>query len=140
MPNVLDPNTPGDSADADGIAPENWMSALFNQGTEQTDEVIADMISENNLAPYPFENDGTNTDTQYPNGANQGTGLQVHDVKFISPTTIGGTTRLKGGNFPCGLIRFDVENSSDLTQNVTFVIDLVPGAHRGYLCEPMTEM
>ena len=29
LPNVLDPNTPGDADDAEGIAPENWMAAEF---------------------------------------------------------------------------------------------------------------
>jgi hypothetical protein len=140
LPNVLDPNTPDDAADADGIAPENWMSALFNQGTEQIDEVIQDMISENNISPYPFENDGTNTDTMYPNGANQLSGLQIHDFELITGTTIGGTTRLKGGMFPCGLIDIVITNSGSESVTHKIVLDLVPGSHRGYLCEPMTEM
>ncbi|AXQ65289.1 MAG: hypothetical protein [Circular genetic element sp.] len=138
LPNVADPNTPDDAADADGISPENWMSALFNEGTNQDDRVLGDMITENNIAPYPFENDGVNTDTMYPGGANQMTGLQIHDIASITPTTIGGITRLKGGNFPCGLMEFNItaaEAPSMLVQ-----IDLMPGNHRGYLCEPMTEM
>ena len=139
LPEVLDPNTPDDAADADGIAPENWMSALFNEGTEQTDEVLQDMITENNIAPYPFENDGVHTDTMYPGGANQGIGLQIHDQEFVTSTTIGGTTRLKGGNFPCGLIRFDVVNNGS-TDILTLQLSMIPGNHRGYLCEPMTEM
>lgn len=139
LPNVLDPNAPDDAEDASGTTPENWMAALFNDGNTQTQEVIDDMITENNIAPYPFENDGTATDTQYPGGANQGSGLQIHDVEFITSSTIGGTTRLKGGNFPCGLIRFDMTNTGS-TSNLVIQVDLVPGNHRGYLCEPMTEM
>ncbi len=139
LPDIEDPNTPDDAADADGATPENWMSALFNQGTTQDDQVLTDMITENNEAPYPFENDGTHTDTMYPGGANQGSGLQIYDVELISPTTIGGTSRLKGGNFPCGLVRFDMVNTGT-TSNLILQVDLVPGNHRGYLCEPMTEM
>lgn len=139
LPEVLDPNTPDDAADADGIAPQNWISATFNDGTEQTDEVIQDMISENNIAPYPFENDGINTDTMYPGGANQATGLQVHDIQRVSATTIGATTRFKGGNFPCGLIEVSW-NTASSTSAPVLQIDLIPGNHRGYLCEPMTEM
>ncbi len=139
LPDIEDPNAPADAADADGATPENWMSALFNEGTTQDDGVLTDMVNENNEAPYPFENDGTHTDTQYPGGANQGSGLQIHDVELISPTTIGGTTRLKGGNFPCGLVRFDMVNTGS-TSNLVLQVDLVPGNHRGYLCEPMTEM
>ena len=144
LPNVLDPNTPDDAADVNGTTPENWMQALFNEGTNQDDQVLADMITENNVAPYPFENGpivggGTYTDTQYPGGANQLPTLELHDFELITASTIGGTTRMKGGNFPCGLIEvqtFGFEAGSA----ITLQINLIPGTHRGYLCEPMTEM
>ena len=139
LPDILDPNTPDDAADADGATPENFLSALFNEGTQQDDQVISDMIAENNIAPYPFENDGVNTDTMYPGGANQLAGLQIHDVETVSPTTIGATTRFKGGNFPCGLIKVSATSWAQ-PSTVTLLIDLIPGEHRGYLCEPMTEM
>jgi len=139
LPNILDPNTPDDAADADGAVPQNWMSALFNDGTSQTEEVIQDMIAENNLAPYPFENDGVHVDTMYPGGANQLATMQPHDIENITGTTIGGTTRLKGGNFPCGLMRFDFLNQGE-SVGLNIQLEFVPGTHRGYLCEPMTEM
>jgi hypothetical protein len=140
LPNVLDPNAPSDALDADGTTPENWMAALFNEGTEQTEAVLADMITENNIAPYPFENDGVNNDTMYPNGANQLTGLQVHDLELQTATTIGGITRFKGGMFPCGLICLELSTTDGIVPEVFLQVDLVPGNHRGYLCEPMTEM
>jgi len=112
LPNTIDPNVPGDMDDASGSTPQNYLSALFNDGTEQTTDVLEDIRADNDIAPYPFENDGVNLDTMYPGGANQGTGLQIHDIEFITGTTIGGTTRLKGGNFPCGLIRFDFSNDA----------------------------
>jgi len=139
LPNVVDPNMPDDAVDASGSAAENWAQALFNEGTQQDAEVLSDLETQNSRAPYPFEDDGVHVDTMYPNGANQATGLEIHTVEFITPTTIGGTTRLKGGNFPCGLIRFDLTNQGE-TGNLVLEIDLVPGNHRGYLCEPMTEM
>jgi len=139
LPNVLDPNTPDDAADADGSVPQNWMSALFNDGTSQTEEVLDDMIGDNNLAPYPFENDGVHVDTMYPGGANQLTGLQIHDQSAITPSTIGGHTFLKGGNFPCGLVRLQWA-PTETSSNIVVQLDLVPGPHRGYLCESMTEM
>jgi hypothetical protein len=138
LPNVLDPNTPTDADAATGTFPQNWIAAMFNDGTDQTADVIDDMTSENNIAPYPFENDGVHVDTMYPGGANQGTGMQLHDLEFITGTTIGGTTRMKGGNFPCGLMKFTYVPNE--TTNLRIQIDLVPGNHRGYLCEPMTEM
>jgi len=142
LPNALDPNTPTDAEDVAGPTPENWLSAIFNEGTTQTADVLDELTNENNLAPYPFEGGddgagGVYIDTMYPNGANQVPYLQTHDYEFVTGTTIGGTTRLKGGNFPCGLIRLDVEADVEFVQ---LQIDLVPGNHRGYLCEPMTEM
>ena len=137
LPFTLDPNTPDDADDADGSTPENWMSALFNTGTDQDSEVIADMITENNQAPYPFEGDGVNTDTQYPGGANQGSGLEIVDQSYVTATTVGGSTFLQGSNFPCGLIRLDVLGFDSDTE---IYVDLLPGHHRGYLCESMTDM
>ena len=73
----------------------------------------------------------------YPGGANQLATLQYHDSAIISATTIGGVTTLKGGNFPCGLIR--IASVID-TPGTILQVNLVPGNHRGYLCESMTEM
>lgn len=141
LPDILDPNTPDDALDASGPTPQNYLSALFNQGTSQDDTVLEDMITENNLAPYPFENDGVTTDTQYPGGANQMPGMQLHDFELVTTTTIGGTTRLMGGEFPCGLVRVTESLIGDDPEGYTWLfVDLVPGTHRGYLCEPMTEM
>jgi hypothetical protein len=143
LPNILDPNTPDDASDAAGATPENWMVATFNEGITQDANVVADMIDQNNIAPYPFENDGVNGDTMYPGGANQLVGLQLHDTEYFTSTTISNTVRLKGGNFPCGLIKFGLTDSSPVGPGVarfTILVDLIPGSHRGYLCEPMTEM
>jgi len=144
LPNIADPNTPADAADIEGGTPENWLSAIFNEGTQQKSDVIEDMITENDIAPYPFENDGVNIDTMYPGGANNASFLQLHDGEYVTSTTIGATTRLKGGNFPCGLIRIDCNNwvlpVGQETGSLTLLVDLIPGNHRGYLCEPMTEM
>ena len=142
LPNILDPNTPDDAEDTDGFNPDNWLAATFNEGTEQNTEVISDLITENNLAPYPFENDGVNNDTMYPGGANQLVGLEYHDFVNIYETNVTdgiGIQRLKGGMFPCGLIAVHWTPSS-ASANLVLQIDLVPGNHRGYLCEPMTDM
>ena len=137
LPSRADPNTPGDADDVDGVTPENWMSALFNEGNQQMADVITDLQLENTIAPYPFENDGANTDTMYPGGANQGPGLEIVDQSYVTTTTVGGSTFLQGSNFPCGLIRLDILGFESDTE---IYVDLVPGHHRGYLCEPMTEM
>ncbi len=137
LPNVLDPNAPVDAGDVVGSG-ENWISQLDSDGTQQIDHVLDDMISENNLAPYPFEGDGAHLDTMYPGGANQLKGLEVHDVSFVTPTTIGGSTRIAGSNFPCGLMAFTWAPNG--ASNIVFQVELVPGPHRGYLAMPMQEM
>lgn len=143
LPNVLDPNTPDDAASIDGIAPENWLAAIFNDGTTQDADVVADLIEENNVAPYPFENGPnplvpgtTYTDTMYPGGANNLGGPQIVDVGYFNAGTHASKLYLKGDSFPCGLIRID----TDVPAQMLLQIDLVPGSHRGYLCQPMTEM
>ncbi len=140
LPDILDPNTPDDANDADGGTPENWLSALFNEGTQQVDEVLNVLTTENNIAPYPFENDGVNLDTMYPGGETQLAGLQLHDLDNISITTIGGMTRVKGGMFPCGLIKIATQNTGDSDLVCQLIVDLVPGTHRGYLATSMVEM
>ena len=141
LPYTDDPNVPDDVADANGPTPENWLSALFNEGTSQDDQVLDDMRTENDQAPYPFENDGTHVDTMYPGGETQLAGMQWHDfVTIYESNTVNGISnqRLKGGNFPCGLVCIDW--TPDEAANLVIQVDLIPGSHRGYLCEPMTEM
>jgi len=135
LPSPIDPNVPAD-------ANLNWMLALFNDGSEQDTEVIIDLENDGNNPPYPFEGDLAGTpDTMYPGGETQMPGLQIVARELMTGTTVGNQTYLKGGTFPCGLIRIDIENwdgTFGMLPEIT--IDLVPGAHRGYLCEPMTEM
>jgi hypothetical protein len=143
LPSESDPNTPADAIDIDSNTPENWMSAMFSEGTTIDDAVVTQTL-EYDKPPYPFEGDGTHTDTQYPGGPNQMQGLEYHDVaQLVSYTGTGaasqiGTQMLKGGNFPCGLMRF-VWTPQDAA-NVVIQVNLVPGSHRGYLCEPMGDM
>ncbi len=142
LPDVLDPNTPADFADTVGGTPQNWMAAMFNEGTTQDHEVLEDMISENNQAPYPYEGDGTAVDTQYPGGANQLPGLEVHDTLLVTSTTVGGKTTSHGANFQGGLIRIDTDISAPISADtgVACLVHLVPGPHRGYMCQKMQDV
>lgn len=141
LPNNPDPNTPIDARDTLGSNPENWMSAIFNEGMVQESDIITDLQTRNEIAPYPFENDGLNLDTMYPGGANQLSGLAIHDFCDFTSTTISGTNYIKGGNFPCGLIRIDSFTPAGAeTQSFSMTLDLVPGTHRGYMAESMVEM
>jgi hypothetical protein len=138
LPDIEDPNTPTDATSINQSFSQNWLTALDNDFDQQTGEVIVDMTTENNISPYPFENDGVHTDTMYPGGANQMKTLEIHDGEFVTSTTIGGTTRIKGGNFPCGLVGVFLGNYDG--EFLRMQVDLVPGSHRGYLAEPMTDM
>lgn len=121
---------------------QNWMRLMFDVGNDNAD-VLANVSDRNDELPYP--------QVDYPGGQNQLQGLQIHDITQIYSTSDGtniGVTRAKGGNFPCGLIRIDwlpsavvLEPGEPLPEYPLVVqVDLVPGNHRGYLCEPMTEM
>ncbi len=139
LPDIRDPNAPDDAYDTDGGTPHNWISAMFNEGTTQDSEVLEDLITENNQAPYPFENDGVHTDTMYPGGANQGGGLEFHYTQPVTATTVGGLSTIPGGTFFGGLIK--IKTSGDLTPGAHIIqVHLVPGPHRGYMCQPMQDV
>ena len=123
VPHSPDPDVPGAVLSTDNI-----LNLMFDVGDNNTD-VLANVVGKNNDLPYVQDD--------YPGGGAQAPTLQYHDSALISGTTIGGVTSLKGGNFPCGLIR--VSSDIDIADTL-FVVNLIPGNHRGYLCEPMTEM
>ena len=141
LPSEADPNTPDDLDSVAGTTPQNWMTALHNADGGNADAFIIEDVSGYDLPPYPFENDGSVLDTHYPGGANQLPSLMIHDLASYGGTTIGGSTYMKGGNFPCGLIRIDHSVPTEsIAHNIAIQIDLVPGSHRGYLAEPMGDM
>ncbi len=122
------PQSPDPAVPGAVLSTDNILNLMFDVGDNNTD-VLTNVVGKNDDLPY-VQND-------YPGGTAQAPTLQYHDSALISGTTIGGVTSLKGGNFPCGLIRV----SSNIDQaNTLFVVNLIPGEHRGYLCEPMTEM
>lgn len=107
---------------------DNWMVQLMDSG-ENFEEIAQDLASDNDDTPYPVG--------LYPGAGSQLLG-EIHDLSTITSTTVGGLTYIKGGSFPCGLIKFVHE--FDNVANYTIQIDLVPGKTRGYLAEPMTKM
>lgn len=108
----------------------NWMRDMFDVGNENQ-EVTDNATDKNDDLPYDQVN--------YPGGENNLAGTEIVGYSFLnngSSTGIGQST-VPGSNFPCGLIRLD----SQLTGGFLNVqVRLVPGTHRGYLAEPMTEM
>jgi len=121
-PQEPDPTTPAMAT--------SWLNRMNDVG-DQNDDIVNNAIDRNDNLPYP--------QAGYPGGGAQAPTMQLHDISTITGTTVGGMTRIKGGSFPCGLVRFDIQNTGE-TSGYVIVVDLIPGQHRGYLCETMQEM
>lgn len=109
----------------------NWLSQMFDVG-DNIGDILDNATDKNDNLPY--------TQVNYPGGENQMPTVQYHDSAFISATTIGGTTHMRGGQFYCGLIRLDSDLTIPAENSAILQIVLVPGKHRGYLCEPMGDV
>ena len=142
LPYETDPNVP----DAASL---NWMTATFNEGTLLDNAVINNLEQHNDQAPYPYEDDGTSTVTQYPGGASQMPGLEILDVIKMSNTTVGAKAHIPGSNFQGGLIAVSntpvryTTPAGDQTNafgSVQMIVRLVPGPHRGYMCQKMQDV
>lgn len=126
------PQDPDPSRFSAATVASSWFSEMIDVGEIQ-EEVVDNALNNNNSLPYNRNG--------YPGAVGNNPGPQTHDTEYITGTTIGGTTRLKGGNFPCGLVKFQAINTAPAEDLAfTLYVDLVPGHHRGYLCESMVDM
>jgi len=120
---------------------QNWLRAMFDVG-DNSDLVVQNATDKNDHLPYDQDNyPGSDVNMPY---------MQINDEAFVTASTIGGKTNLRGGTFPCGLVR--IRNKSNTpadppgsgnggwSDTPQLLIHLVPGPHRGYMCEPMQEM
>jgi hypothetical protein len=130
--NTGEPNAPG----------EGWMTQLFDLA-DNLEEVRDDIISDNDRPPYPVEDNvgGSPYNEAYPGGTNYSTEVVGYASFGVSSGANAQSVfqrSIKGGMFPCGLI----EIKSDLTgpSYYDLIVHLVPGHHRGYLCQPMEEV
>ncbi len=119
-PNQIDPNVPRN---------EGWMNELFDDG-EQLDDIRDNLVDHNDRAPYPVGAE-TGTSAFYPGGANELAGLQQHSFCNFSATTVSQKNTVMGGLFSCGLMKLNNSTGADLT----VIIHMVPGNHRGYMVE-----
>ena len=71
----------------------SWLSTMQDVGDNQS-EVVDNAIDKNDNLPYAV--------ADYPGSAGNGGTSYVHDTAFISGTTVGNTSYLKGGEFPHG--------------------------------------
>ena len=131
LPSPEDPNVPADAS-------QNWMMRLFSEGTQQDEAVTGMLEVTGDNPPYPFEGDVAGTlDTMYPGGETNAPALTWHDQINVTTTTVSNKVSSKGGAFPCGLISLHYEGT---LADAILQVHLVPGPHRGFLCEPMTDM
>lgn len=103
----------------------SWLNDVFNDG-ETTDLVMANAADRNDELPYDQLN--------YPGSGGNANSLELVQREIFSSTTIGRTVHVPGFIAPCGLIKVSTDTP------IRIYVYLVPGAHRGYLCEPMQEM
>ena len=129
LPYTQDPNVPADAS-------LNWMIGVFDEANAQDRAVINMLESNGDQAPYPYEGDGTSTDTMYPGGETQLPAARVVGAAYFNAGTNANKVIVEGDNFPCGL----VELYSATDDTVSVIVHLVPGSHRGYLAESMTDM
>ena len=119
---------------------QNWLRDMFDVGNDNV-EIIQNATDRNDNLPYP--------QTEYPGGENQAPDLQYHDNLNITTTTVSGKTTCRGTSVPAGLLKLRIDASLGAVapvagaapQPIAWIqVHLVPGSHRGYMCEPMTEM
>ncbi len=130
-PQHQDPNVPVDGG---------WMNELFDLG-ENNEEIRADLVFDNDRAPYATYPADSGSEA-YPGGSGEYPALQLVDTLEFTSTTVSGKNSIPGGIYSCGLIRIDAANNATAEggfANYLIQVDLVPGGHRGYLCESMNE-
>lgn len=113
---------------------DNWIRSMFDTG-DDTSDVANNAAFRNNELPYD--------QTEYPGGDLNFIQLECQGYNLNQSSV--GLNSWNTGPFtaPCGLIRFDFLNQlslggGDSNHNI-ITIELVPGSHRGYLCETMEE-
>jgi len=126
-PNPNEPNVVDQSVN------QGWMTLLFDDG-DQLPELLENLQNDNDSPPYPVGNPGSALE-YYPGSATQLASPSFHAKMETSATTIGGTTQVRGSTFQCGLIQL----SNDI-ENLSVQVHLVPGPHRGYMCQKMQDV
>ena len=129
VPTEPDPET---QAGAD----TGWMNNLLDAG-DTYDDIAANLQTIGEDLPY--------NQLEYPGGGANAEDPALHAIAIVSPTTIGGQTSIEGGTFYCGLVKLVntlVDSDDPLTRATACEVELllVPGNHRGYLCEKMEDL
>lgn len=116
----------------DPVSPQPLDDNMFNQMFDvggDNDAVVLNATDKNDNLPY--------NQAQYPGEPGNGGSGELVDQLIFTTTTIGAKQRSIGTNFPCGLIKLQC---AGYVGSTNVFVDLVPGSHRGYLADKMTEM
>jgi len=109
----------------------NWFNMMHNLGGINED-LLDYATDRNDDLPYDQDN--------YPGGDLNAPYLEIVDEAYVTATTIGGRSSLKGSNFFCGLVRIRNQAVTAPWQAPPrLLVHLVPGPVRGYLTETMQE-
>lgn len=108
-------------------------ASVFDEGTVQTDNVLADLDADNDEVPYELlDYPGAATNAEAP-------ALIAYDG-FSSTNNSGVLQSMNTGPFnaQCGLIKIQRGGSTEYP--LVIELTLVPGNHRGYLCQTMEDV
>lgn len=120
------PQSPDPEVPASVTSNDNWLNLMFDVGDNNT-AVMENATATNNDLPYDQMN-------YFGEGFFES---EVVDYARVSATTVGGITRARGSNFPCGLIKL---NMSEAEGASVLLVHMVPGPARGYMAESMVDM
>lgn len=136
-PQPVDPNV---TTVVGTTEPENWMTGLFDVGDNLPD-IRDNLDDDNDEPPYKVGVHGSGVE-YYPGSESQLSAPEVVGYAVISnaggSNAITAQRKIQGANFPCGLIQIDTALAGVTSYDI--VVHLVPGIHKGYLCEPMQDM
>ncbi len=122
-PQLIEPNTPTDGG---------WMLEVMDVA-DNLDEIREDVSDNNDKPPYRVGDQASALEF-YPGGVNNQPSAALHTVAFVTGSTVGGKTRVEGGIFNCGLIRFDWNLTPAAGNPAMYLaVDLVPGMDKGYM-------
>ena len=105
------------------------MNQLFDVGDNDS-QIRDDLVEDNDRPPYALFGAATQREV-YPGGSEEQVGLQTHSFCNFTATTVSGKNTIMGGVFQQGLIKLNNTTGGILS----LIIHMVPGTHRGYMCE-----
>ncbi|AXH73854.1 MAG: putative capsid protein [Circoviridae sp.] len=109
----------------------SWLNRMQDVG-DNSDEIVTN--AQNNNAELPYDQNS------YPGGVTNFVQLETQGY-VLNQSSVGINTYNTGAfTAPCGIIRVDFHDQApgELLKNI-ITVELVPGSHRGYLCESMEE-